>query len=114
MGKKRIVQPEDDDLLFENIKRSKLPLTARPGLFERTEYLRQIFQEEEKEYKLDWLHAKSAPFPARVDHFVDNLNSELHFFLCFPLVLRTQLDQCVRIINLKSELKIETLSFETS
>lgn len=44
MGKKRIVQPEDDDLLFENIKRSKLPLEARPGLMERTEYLRQIFQ----------------------------------------------------------------------
>ena len=44
MGKKRIVQPEDDDLLFENIKRSKLPLEARPGLIERTEYLRQIFQ----------------------------------------------------------------------
>ena len=67
MGKKRIVQPEDDNLLFENIKRSKLPLTARSGLFERTEYLRQIFQEEENEYKLDWLHAKSAPFPVRVD-----------------------------------------------
>ena len=44
MGKKRIVQPEDDDQLFENIKRSKLPLTARTGLMERTEYLRQIFQ----------------------------------------------------------------------
>ena len=114
MGKKRIVQPEDDDLLFENIKRSKLPLTARPGLFERTEYLRQIFQEEEKEYKLDWLHAKSAPFPARVDNFIDCLNSKLQFFLYISLVLKNATRPVCLQHKFEIELKIENLKSELS
>ena len=109
MGKKRIVQAEDDDQLFENIKRSKLPLTARPGLMERTEYLRQIFQglfakrmikreltfcrsEEEKEYKLDWLHAKSSPFPV----------CQVQDFLTSPSNSINELEeQCVKQLTLK-------------
>jgi len=63
MGKRRIVRPEDDEEIMADIKRSKLPLESRTGFMERTEHLRQIFMSEEKEYKTDWLFARSEPFP---------------------------------------------------
>ena len=89
MGKRRIVRPEDDEEIMADIKRSKLPLESRTGFMERTEHLRQIFMcefygadrqpiwspknygaltkleflAEEKEYKTDWLFARSEPFP---------------------------------------------------
>jgi hypothetical protein len=44
MGKRRFVSLEEINNLSDSLKKAKNPLEARPGITDRTEHLRQIFQ----------------------------------------------------------------------